>query len=425
MRKILIISYYFEPCSLTASQRTTFWAKNLSSFGFYPIIITRNWNENISKPNDVLLNKKNEYKLQKTESYEVHSLPFKNNLRDRILLSKKSNYFLKILQKTLTLKDLILIHFSIKINPVDSFYYQTEEIIKKEQINGILISGAPFELFKIGYLINKKFNIPWIADYRDDWNTNEVLRYNNIERILNIFNKYSEQKWIKTSSAITSISKHYTKKISIFNNKIGYTIENGFQEYIDNHHIKSNKFIIVYNGTLYKSQKIEEFMDAFINFSSTKDNVQLKFIGAGFDNEQRIRLEKYIPKLKDKLFITNRVTKKEIINEQRNASILLMFSHTNCKGIPSSKLYEYFSFGKYIMSTPKDNDIIDQKLLEYELGYSFDLKRDIEFFLHDKYNEFTNHTLNFIQFPGKNEFIKSQHRFNQTEKLAQILHTYF
>ena len=424
-KKIILISYYFAPCSLTAAQRTNFWADNLNKFDIYPIIITRNWDTQINTPIDVLDIKDNSYKSIVSDNKQVIHLPYRLNLRDKLSKSKQRNKFFILLQKILTLKDLLSINFSNNIHPLIDFLAETEKIVKSEKIDGILISGAPFELFKIGYIINKKYGVKWIADYRDDWNTNEVLIYNQIQKVLNLFNKYSEKKWIKTSSAITSISKHYSEKISIFNNKIGYTIENGFYEYIDNHSIKSDKFIILYNGTLYKSQKIEEFMAAFINFSSNKDNVQLKFIGAGFDNEQRVRLEKYMPKLKDKLLITNRVSKKEIINEQRNASILLMFSHTNCKGITSSKLYEYFSFGKYIMSTPKDNDIIDQKLKEYDLGYTFDLEQEMEIFLNEKYNEFIKNELKYIEFPKKNEFIKSQHRFNQTEKLAEILHNYF
>lgn len=424
MKKVLIISYYFEPCSLTASQRTTFWAKNLSSFGYHPIIITRNWNTNISKPEDVFQNEKNEYSYKKTKTYEIHYLPYIQSLRDRILLSKNKNIFLSLLQKILTFKDLIKIHFSKNVHPINSFLEQTEKTIKKEDIHGIIISGAPFDFFKIGYLINKKYKTTWIADYRDDWSTNEVLTYSFFQKIVLQLSKKSEQKWISTASAITSVSDHYTNKISKFNNKIGYTIENGFSDYIKNPVIESEHFIVLYNGTLYKSQPIEPFMDAFIKFSSDKNNIKLKFIGAGFDEEQKERLLNYSFELKDKLIITDRVEKEKIIEEQKKASILLMFSHKNCKGIPSSKLYEYFSFGKNILSFPKDYDIIDEKLNDYELGYTAENEMELLKYLNEKYKEFTDKTLKVIQ-ANEDAFIQTQTRLFQTKKLAEVLNKHF
>ena len=415
MKKIIIISYFYPPCNLTASQRSSFWGEYLFNFNIYPIVITKNWSNNIDNE---------EYNIENSFNKIIY-LNKDNLIRKTLLKIKRKNILLKIIQKTFTLKDLLFIHFSNKIYPVNSFLKQTEKIIQTEKIDGIIISGAPFELFKVGYLINKKYGINWIADYRDDWSTNEVLEYSFIQKMLNKLNRKSEKKWISSSSAITSVSDHYTNKISLFNSKIGYTIENGFFDFIEKPHESNEKFILIYNGTLYKSQKIEDFMNAFINFCKNKENVQLKFIGAGFDQEQKIRLEKYLKVLKEKLIITSRVSKKEILDEQKKASILLMFSHNNCRGIPSSKLYEYFSFGKHILSTPKDNDIIDDKLAKYELGYSFDKTEEIENFLNKKYEEFINYKLKVIEAPEKNEFIKTQHRLNQTEKLADLLHKYF
>ncbi|MFM7666825.1 MAG: glycosyl transferase family 1, partial [Bacteroidota bacterium] len=43
MKKVLIISYFFPPCNLTASNRIAGWKKHLPEFGIYPIIVTRNW----------------------------------------------------------------------------------------------------------------------------------------------------------------------------------------------------------------------------------------------------------------------------------------------------------------------------------------------------------------------------------------------
>ena len=52
MKKILIISYFFPPCNLTAAQRVYSLAKYLSKYGFYPTIVTRRWDHSIGKLKD-------------------------------------------------------------------------------------------------------------------------------------------------------------------------------------------------------------------------------------------------------------------------------------------------------------------------------------------------------------------------------------
>lgn len=50
MKKVLIISYFFPPCNLTASQRSMGWARYLREQGWDPIVVTRNWEQHISHP---------------------------------------------------------------------------------------------------------------------------------------------------------------------------------------------------------------------------------------------------------------------------------------------------------------------------------------------------------------------------------------
>ena len=54
MIRAVVLSYFFPPCNLTASQRAYGWAKYLNRNGYYPIIITRSWDVAILKPEDAL-----------------------------------------------------------------------------------------------------------------------------------------------------------------------------------------------------------------------------------------------------------------------------------------------------------------------------------------------------------------------------------
>ena len=56
MKKILLISYFYPPANFVGVQLTAAWAKYLHEYGYYPIIITRQWNEGQTDLADQLKN---------------------------------------------------------------------------------------------------------------------------------------------------------------------------------------------------------------------------------------------------------------------------------------------------------------------------------------------------------------------------------
>ena len=121
MKKILILSYFFNPCSLTASNRVTGFAKHLNSFGIYPIIITRNWDLTINTPEDVLKSTGNKVIHEVYETHEVYYLPYVSSLRDRIFLSAKNSVFKKYMSKFLTILTMLFELVSNRFIQVSSF----------------------------------------------------------------------------------------------------------------------------------------------------------------------------------------------------------------------------------------------------------------------------------------------------------------
>ena len=171
MKKILIISYFFPPCNLTASQRADSWAKNLHKFGYYPIVITRNWNHDIKNPFDTMKSSGEKVQHTKKESYEVYHLPYRANYRDEIYVKYENSKFV-LFRRLLTFFELLSQNFSNYFIPFKNIHRFTEDYLKNNNdIQGLIISGNPFILFKFGYLLKKKFGIKWLADYRDEWNT--------------------------------------------------------------------------------------------------------------------------------------------------------------------------------------------------------------------------------------------------------------
>jgi len=374
LKKVLIISYFFPPANFAGSYRIISWARYLHNFGIYPVIVTRCWNENQSELTDEIIN--NTFSHEKYETYEVYRIPYKRNLRDRIH-SKNNRIFNKLISKFLTFFELVFQNYSNAAIPYSNLYDFSLNLIRKNKFDCLIVSGRPFQLFRFGWLMHKKTGIKWIADYRDEWSTCQWMdRYNRIEKFICKLEEISEKKWLSNSSAIVSCSIPLVNNISTFTQKPGYLVYNGFDpkdyEFAEDFSPSQGEFTIVYNGTLYYTQEVEVFLEAFKSFVDKfkeKLIIKLKFPGLKVDSLQSARVESLIVGYESFVEITSRVSKKDVIEIQRRADLLLMLGHTDVVGNFSSKIFEYLACRRPILLCPSDNDVLHLLINVTKSGY--------------------------------------------------------
>lgn len=372
MKKVLIISYFFPPCSLTAGQRAQGWANYLSEHGYYPTIITRRWDQEVKTPEDALLSSENEIIHEKNDRYEAFFMPYRASLRDR-LYTRFSGSSLQKISRAFTFLSLIAENYTLRAIPARNIYNQAKKwIVKNDDVQTVIITGLPFNQFSFGYRLKKKMNIQWIADYRDDWNTSDFVGTSGdgfLNRIVKKLAIRSEKKWVGSAECITSISPHYVEKIVDFVKRPGHVLLNGYELTVPQGKINENHFVITYNGSLYQSQPVEDILSVMKRLIlEDKAPILLQFPGASFDPAQKKRIEKAGQEILDRISITDRIPKQEVLQLQANSDALLMISHINMKGVPSSKLYEYLCFEKPIIQYPNDHDIVESTLTETGLG---------------------------------------------------------
>lgn len=433
MKKVLILSYFFPPCNLTASQRALGWAKYLKGFGYYPIIITRNWDIPISTPRDVLKPTGIEIIHEKKEDYEVYYLPYDSSLRDKLFVNYGETKY-GFWRRILTFLELVSENFTNFFIPFKNIYeFADQYLVENKDIRYVVVTANPFTLFRFGYLLQKKHKIKWLADYRDDWNTSDFnKKFGLIDLAFNRLRSHSEKKWVGSAEAITSVSEAYKIKISNFVKRPGHVMLNGFFEEdfasdgLSNFQNASLPFSIVYNGSLYTTQEIEIFLEAFkklVDANREKKNIKLYFPGLLFDKMQADRISKFLSGYEDFVEITPRVSKQEVFRIQRNAHLLLMVSHKNLIGIPSSKLYEYIGFGKPILACPSDGDIIENTLSEYNLGQISNDTQDAFEKLNKLYQIFESNGYDLLK--ANNDFQNKFTRKESTAVLNKILNQFY
>ncbi|WP_339700597.1 glycosyltransferase [Algoriphagus aquimarinus] len=374
MKKILLISNYFTPCTLTPSQRITFWARNMHRLGYFPTVITRDWTSETRSHQDTKRPLGVKVRHEVFDTHEVYYLPFRPGILDKAYLAFGESA-LRPLFLVVKLVDVFLARFTLNFTSFANFLPFIKELLKQNNFHSAIISGEPFYLFRIGYSLKKDFELNWIADYRDDWSTNELQmeKSGGVVRkwIAQVESDYEKQ-WVGTADAVISVSQVYTDRIARFLDKKGYTIENGFEEELLT--LKSQplfqEFTVIYSGVLYPSQDLSTILGALKQAKNGDVPFRLLFLGAGYDVKERRRIEEMVPmELKPYVEVTDRLPREDALVELQKSHAFLAMAYGSMKGIPSSKLYEYMALGKPVVLCPSDGDIMAKMLAEAGLGF--------------------------------------------------------
>jgi hypothetical protein len=371
-KKILILAYDFPPYNSIGAQRPYSWIKFLPNLGYEPIVITRHW-DNITNSDDYYLPSNCQNTTEEIlEGVRIIRTPFRPNLRDKLIL-KKSKLFI-IIRKILSLIYNIGQYYSFSFDNRSNLYHAADSLIKKGGIDLIIASAEPYVLFRYGFLLNKKYNIPWIADYRDEWTTDSIhLSNRGLQLQFKLFLKSRELKFMKSADLIISAANNYSQRLNLFLNQEVKTIYNGyfkddFKSLIKG--LKPSTFEISYIGSLYDYQPLEEFLDGvkiFINKHQPK-NFRLVFYGGNFDQQQQKRITEYDPQLSEYIVSTDRIPRDILykrLNDQSTA-FLILASPKEVR-IPG-KLFDYMGLGKNIILFKNDENILKEIVSDIENG---------------------------------------------------------
>ncbi len=419
MRKILIITYFFPPGNFAGSYRLYSWARYLKQFGFYPIIVTRHWEKDQTDYAGISSNKN--LTIINENGYEIHYIPYKGNVRDKIKKNYNNKY--RLITKFLSLIELIFQNFFLFIIPSKELYYYSKKILEKNHdIKYVIASGKPYILFKFGYLLKKKFPyIRWIPDYRDPWNTHWWL-IQKMPRFLKQIESRSEKKWLSNADGFITCSEVWCNDISKFTNKNGYLVFNGFDDENDNANsntqINNEIFTIIHNGSIYGLHNISIFIESvkrIIDSGYTK--IRILFPGILIDLKEGERLRNSIIGYESYFTLSARIPRNELIPLIAESQLLLVFGTTEMKGWYPLKLFEYLISNKPILHCPGDNDVITNMINKTQTGYVTYSIEETTTLLAELYTQWIDEKT--LKYNPNKQIIAQFSRIAQTQKLAE------
>lgn len=406
MKNLLVITHLAH-----ASPRIPTICKYLPEYSWQPIILTPKTNIKVS----------NKIKLYETQGYES---PYGQSHISAI----RQKFFRRYLSKLYRFYKEINEYPDRELGWEKHVYITYQEIeseleIEQQEIDVMLSSSSPIISHIIASNIKEKFNIPWVADFRDLWTQNHNYPFTRIRKH---FERKLELKTLTNSNILTTVSEPLAKSLRELHKKPVETVTNGFDPELYQEDVNlTEKFTITYTGQIYEhKQNVELFLKAIHSLIKSNvilpENIEIRFYG-----ETRSFLLSAIKThhLGNITHCYESIPKQEIIRKQKESHLLLFLNWEDKKesGIYSTKLFEYFVSKRSIITTGGHTDSGIQELLEQtntgQCCYTLD---EIKQYIKQQYY---NYKIGKLVYNGNEAEINKFSYKEKARQLSEILNT--
>ncbi len=362
-KNVLFFAYVFPPLGGSGIQRSLKFVKYLKKLGWNPIVVTSGdtW---FPLPKDISMTKeipnnismiridhlyKSSESLSNDEAQEIINLIYgvvdNDEIMNNFLTEMKDNHCAK--RKKIFCPDMV-------VTWVLDVLYAVDKLIDFSKINMIYTTSAPYSDNFLGYYLKAKHNIPWVADFRDEWTNNCMVPVNsNIEFRM-------EQNIVHLADAVINVTPDSTENcrqiFGLANNKT-YTITNGYDDddfkTIKVLKEKNKKFTIKHNGMFYPDHREPFTFLRAVNELISENKIDIEKLAVEFIGEKNpVILEKIVAV--DKYHIVKIIPYMEHIQSLQNLNkadllLLIIGSGNQFKSVAPGKLYEYINMKKNML----------------------------------------------------------------------------
>ena len=349
MKKVLILAYEFPPYVSVAGLRPNAWYKYMKEFDVYPIIITRQWNNKHGTELDYVEPSESSTTIyEKSEYGEIIRVSFKPTFSNRLLLKYGENRF-KYARKLITAAHEFMQYFVFS-GSKSNIFHEADKYLASQKVDMIIATGDPYVLFKYASELASKYDIPWIADYRDPWSNDMNIENNTLVRM---FSKYQEQKTIPNAYWITTVSEFVKMKISgVIPDKNISIFPNGYDPEVTKTtiNIETNKqmFSIGYAGSIFKWHPIRSFLGVLADYvkNNPTAKIMVNFYGVNIPDKLAKMIEREFAVIKPYVKIHAKINHDIFLKELATNHVMLLFNYYSDMG---TKVYDYLGIKRKIL----------------------------------------------------------------------------
>ena len=385
MKKVLIITYYWPPMGGAGVQRWLKFSKYFRQFGWEPIIYTPS-NPDFPINDDTLLkdvpSDLTVLKTQITEPYDIYRKIMRKKKTDAV----NQGFLSEEKENTLLQSAMIWVRGNFFIPDARKFWIKPSvaylsHYIKQHKIDAVISTGPPHSMHLIAMGLKQKFNIPWIADFRDPWTQIDFYSQLKLSSFADAKHKKLENQVLTQANKVVTISPSCGKDLEKLGNRTVDIITNGFDTddftpiAIGVDSKVSDGFMFHHTGALNKDrnpytlwkvlgdlckQNLELKQDLILKFTGKTDAIVLESLKQQ-GLEANFQKSEYMPH-------------SEIVKSMVQSPILLLpLNNTpNNAGVLSGKLFEYLAAKRPIFGVGLPNADAASILKETQAGVMVD-----------------------------------------------------
>lgn len=419
LKKVLIITRWYPPRPYP-SLRIIGLAKYLPEFGWQPIILTSTLGRKLSPQFRII-------ETPHRDGLGFWKRLFGFNLNENIRRQVNERF-------SVTSKNRLVNFIFARIGEIFGYpdldrgwrpfaVRAGSDLLQKESIDAVLSSSMPVISHIIAKELKTRYQIPWLADFRDLWTQNYNYHYGPLRKIID---RRLELKTLSLSDALVVVSQPAAGTMrALHKGKPIYVITNGF----DPAEVNSPptklvaKFTITYTGSIYSrwhepSKLFAALRDLISDGTMSPQDIEVRFYGP---RENWVERE-----IKDYglsgIVKQNGIVPREIaLEKQRESQLLLRLKREDSRerGAYSGKLFEYLAARRPILATGGTTDVVDELLNETNAGICAPIVEDIKNVLKKLYQEYK--LKGEVAYHGVESNVNKYSHKEMARKFAEIL----
>lgn len=426
MKRVLIITYYWPPSGGSGVQRWLKMSKYFPENGWQPVIYTADNAEypveDASLQNDVapetevirrpIIEPYTFYKkflgIKKDEKVKagfINEGKKKSGWKEKLSVWIRGNCFIPDARCWWIKPSIRFLSKYLKEHPVDA----------------IISTGPPHSMHLIAKALHKKFNIPWVADFRDPWTDIDFYHDLKLTKRSDKKHHHLENQVLTEATKVVTVGWDCAKGLENHGAKDVNVITNGFDSSSETTsesitQLQNECFTMSHIGIIGANRNPEKFWEAISELSIL--DLKIRLIGqidnSVIDSIKKNHIEKFVE-------IIPYIPHNQVVEEQSKSQVLLLFINNapNAKGVLTGKLFEYLASGRPILGIgPEDGDSA-KIIAETQSGIVIDFKdkERMKSAIMDFYQKYKDNQL----VTKRDELIEKYSRKNLAQEFVKIL----
>jgi glycosyltransferase involved in cell wall biosynthesis len=376
VRRVLLISHHFPPVGGAGVQRPVKFAKYLRNFGWDVSVLTASnpsvpvFDESLAAdiPEHVIVERARTWE----PGYRLKSGMAANaaSVRQAGIVATAKGWARRAVRGAA----MALLQPDVQILWTPSAYLAASRLLSRLRHDVILATAPPYSSLVLGRLLSKRFGLPLVLDYRDEWDLSSRYLENTYRGLFSrVLQNRMQRSVLRQASAIVATTQASAARLESRASEAGSHAEVGcvyngydaddFLEFASVHDARSSERAhhrLVYTGTLWNLTNVDPLVKAIELLAEKKPDIlrRLELCFVGRKTPQQQSLLDCIAAVGCRVEFEDYCDHDQALQQMASADTLclLLSDVPGAERVVPAKLFEYLAARKEILAIVPDGE---------------------------------------------------------------------